>query len=237
MAITIKSTKDVRTNGVKCLVYGQAGSGKTRLCATAPSPIIISAESGLLSLREFDLPYIEVNSLSSLGDAYQWCVSSKEAHKYDTICIDSISEIAEVVLKDCLNGKSSDGKKVHGMQAYGKLKEVMIELVKDFRDLKGKNVYLSAKEEKVKEDDFGGSFVYRLLMPGTKLATEIPYLFDEVFQLETFLEEDKQTKTKTTESFLRTGMSFKHETKDRSGALDEWEFPDLTAIFEKIKNG
>ena len=40
-------------SGVKCVVYGPAGGGKTRLLATAPSPIILSAEKGLLSLKKF----------------------------------------------------------------------------------------------------------------------------------------------------------------------------------------
>lgn len=39
------------SQGVKMLVYGASGSGKTGLCATLPAPLIISAEGGLLRLR------------------------------------------------------------------------------------------------------------------------------------------------------------------------------------------
>ena len=66
MAIKIQSTADIQFVGVKCIIFGGAGVGKTRAIATAPSPIIISAEQGLLSLMEVDVPYIEVNSLEEL---------------------------------------------------------------------------------------------------------------------------------------------------------------------------
>ena len=37
--------------GVKILCYGEAGVGKTVLLATLPRPVLISAESGTLSLQ------------------------------------------------------------------------------------------------------------------------------------------------------------------------------------------
>ena len=50
MAINLKTTATIESSGVKVLVYGQAGSGKTTLIRTAPAPLILSAEAGLLSL-------------------------------------------------------------------------------------------------------------------------------------------------------------------------------------------
>ena len=52
MAVELRSTAGFVQEGVKVLVYGQAGAGKTRLIQTLPTPVIISAEGGLLSLRE-----------------------------------------------------------------------------------------------------------------------------------------------------------------------------------------
>jgi len=51
----LKSTKDAASSGIKALVYGLSGIGKTALAATTgdlPSTIIASAENGLLSLRK-----------------------------------------------------------------------------------------------------------------------------------------------------------------------------------------
>ena len=64
MALIFTTTKQAAIEGgVKVLVYGKAGSGKTRRCATAQKPLIISEEAGLLSLREYDIPVIEIKSI------------------------------------------------------------------------------------------------------------------------------------------------------------------------------
>lgn len=97
MAVRLQTTRDIGIRGVKLLVYGAAGSGKTSLVRTLPSPVILSAEAGLLSLSGTDIPYIDISSMDDLKDAYEW-VTSEEAAQFKSICLDSISEIAEVVL-------------------------------------------------------------------------------------------------------------------------------------------
>ncbi|WP_163493093.1 AAA family ATPase, partial [Haemophilus influenzae] len=76
MAIKLTNTKEATAkNGIKVCVYGQAGAGKTVLCATTPNlekTIIISAEAGLLSIAEADIDVIEIKSLQDLQDAYKW---------------------------------------------------------------------------------------------------------------------------------------------------------------------
>jgi hypothetical protein len=223
MAITIKKTNDVKQLHVKCICYGPSGTGKTTLCSTAPSPIILSAESGLMSLRGFDLPYIEISSYKELEEAHTWCVSSKEASKFQTICLDSITEIAEVILAD-LKKKVKDPR-----QAYGELQESMMGLLRSFRDLPNKHIYFSAKQEKIKDEQLGAIY-YGPMMPGKQLSQQLPYLFDEVFNSLTY--EDKDTKE--TSYWLRTKKDGQYEAKDRSGALDPWEQPNLTDIFGKI---
>ena len=231
MPITIKNTADVTTNGVKVVVYGPAGSGKTTLCGTAPNPIILSAESGLLSLRNLDLPYIEISTFDELEEVNKAIMDGKELGGYpmtmfDTVCLDSLSEIGEVVLAD-LKRKTKDPR-----QAYGEVQEKMLELIRKFRDLPGKNVYFSCKEEDVKNGITGG-ISYRPMMPGAKLPNQVPYFFDEVLNM--YVHTDPQTKEKT-RALLTSGDQF-YVAKDRSGSLDLWEPPDLTHIFNKIING
>ena len=97
MAIQLKGTGSISTAGVKMLVYGQAGAGKTTLINTLPHPIILSAEGGLLSLQDADLPYIEIRNVNDLEEAYKWVVSDA-ANGFESVALDSISEIAEVIL-------------------------------------------------------------------------------------------------------------------------------------------
>ena len=136
MAIKIQKTSDLSIDSVKCVVYGGAGVGKTRLCATAPNPIIISAESGLLSLADTNCDYIEINTLKQLDEAYK---ALKDSNDYDTICLDSLSEIAEVLVAE-LKPQFKDGR-----QVYMALADAMLPMLRRFRDIKGKNTIFTSK--------------------------------------------------------------------------------------------
>lgn len=223
----LQSTAHIASSqGVKVVVYGGAGSGKTVLCATAPRPVILSAEKGLLSLKSHNLPYIEIVTYDQLVEAHAWVMNSAEAKQFDTICLDSVSEIGEVVLAD-LKKRHKDPRK-----AYGEVQEQMIALLRSFRDLEQKHVYFAAKEEALK-DGLTGAITYGPMMPGTKLPQQLPYFFDEIFQL--FVYTDPSTKEET--RALRTAKDAQFVAKDRSGKLDPWEAPNLSDIFTKIMNG
>jgi hypothetical protein len=223
MAIRLTTTAQAaQLHGVKILCYGKAGTGKTTLCATAPNPVIISAEAGLLSLRGHEIPVIEVRSIDDLMEAYQWATESEEATHFETVCLDSLSEIAEVVL---LHAKKTTK---DPRQAYGELIEKMGNTVRAFRDLSGKHVYMSAKQESIK-DETAGTTLYGPSMPGAKLGGQLPYLFDEVFRLNI-----GRTPDGTEYRYLQTRPDFQSDAKDRSGALDAMEQPNLAHIINKI---
>ena len=97
MAIKLTTTAQAaRDSGLKLLVHGPAGAGKTTLCATTGEPtVIISAEAGLLSLRGHDIPVIEVGSIEDVHEAYRFVAESADARDFRWVCLDSISEIAE----------------------------------------------------------------------------------------------------------------------------------------------
>jgi phage nucleotide-binding protein len=142
MAIKLKSTGSLAENGVKLLVYGAAGSGKTTLIKTLPNVIVLSAEGGLLSIQDANLPYLEIGSMEDLREAFTWCKESKEAAGFESVVLDSISEVAEVVLHEELK-KQKDGR-----AAYGEMNTTMQDLIRAFRDLPGKHVFMTAKLEK-----------------------------------------------------------------------------------------
>lgn len=222
MAIQLKSTKQAALDGIKCLVHGPAGAGKTTLCSTTGEPtIIISAEAGLLSLRKFDIPVIEVKSLDQLYEAYEY-VAGPDGAKFSWVCLDSISEIAEVVL----NHEKKNSKDPR--QAYGSLAEKMTDLIRAFRDLPGKNVLFLCKQEKVK-DEQSGALLYSPSMPGNQLKNGLSYFFDEVMAIRV----EKDAEGNPTR-WLQTSRDFNYEAKDRSGSLDMFEPPDLAAIASKV---
>ena len=221
MAINLKSTGNLAGNGVKLLVYGQAGAGKTSLIPTLPNPIVLSAEGGLLSIQDAELPYIEITTMAELQEAYKWLAESAEAAQFESVAIDSISEIAEV----CLNYEKKVNKDPRA--AYGAMQEQMADIIRAFRDLPAKHVYMSAKLEKTQDEM--GRILYAPSMPGNKTGQSLPYFFDEVLALR--VEKDAEGATQRALMCDSDGLWL---AKDRSGKLDAWEAPDLKVIINKI---
>jgi phage nucleotide-binding protein len=220
MAISLKRTGTLASNGVKLLVYGQAGAGKTTLIKTLPKPIVLSAEAGLLSIQDADIPYIEVNSIETIREAYTW-LGTDEGKQFETVALDSISEIAEVVL----NSEKKTAKDPR--QAYGAMQEHMADIIRAFRDIPGRNVYMSAKLEKSQDET--GRILYAPSMPGNKTGQQLPYFFDEVLALR--VERDAEGNPQRALMCDSDGL---WTAKDRSGKLSQWEAPDLGEIIAKI---
>lgn len=232
------TSEEAKTNGVKLMVFGPSGYGKTMLNATLPDNIIISAESGLLSLSpknirrvygdnapgiSYNIPVIKVANIDDLYDAYKWARDSHEAKQYQTISLDSITEIMEQVLTRA----KTDYK--NGMQAYGWLASESLALMKNFREIIGTNIYMSSKMAR-QVDDLTNVTKYVPMAPGKQIGPQIPYLFDMMFALRVAQNEEGQTYR-----YLQTGPCLEYDAKDRSGSCEFSEFPHLGDIIEKIK--
>ena len=220
MAIQLKSTQDTHRNGLKIVVFGASGSGKTTLIKTLPNPVILSAEAGLLSINDSKIPYIEIRNVEDLMEAYKWASSSAEASQFESVALDSISEVGEVVLAN-EKRKNKDGR-----AAYGEMQTVMMDVLRAFRNLSGKHVYMSAKMEKSQDEN--GRVMYSPGMPGAKLAQQIPYIVDECYALRNEKDADG-----IIQRALMTESDGLWAVKSR-GKVDPWEAPDLGAIIRKI---
>lgn len=220
MPIKIRHTSEVAQDGVKILVYGQSGVGKTRLISTLPKPIILSAESGELTLSDCDIPFIEIKTLGDLEDAHEWLKSSDEAKMYHSIAIDSISEIGDIVL-GVEKKLTKDGR-----MAYGAMADKISELVRKFRDIKGYNVYMSAKLDRIQDE--ANRMLYGPSMPGSKTGASLPYQFDVVAALRHIPNDDG-----TTSRMLMCDGDANWTAKSRIAGVDAFEEPDLGAIIRK----
>jgi hypothetical protein len=217
----IKYTNSIKLNyGVKACLFGASGVGKTRLLATAPEPVVLSAESGLLSLRKEKVPYIEIGTYKQLTEAYQWATQSSEARRYHTFALDSLSEVAETVLGEELK-KTPDPRK-----AYGETQQQMYRLIRNFRDIPEKHIVMVAKEMLV---DVGTTKCACAIMPSEKLQAQVPYFFDLVLHM--YVGNDPTNGTRYTG--LHTSSSINWQAKDRSGSLDAIEYPNLSNVFSK----
>lgn len=221
MAVNLKTTRGLSAHGVKMLVYGEAGSGKTTLIKTLPAPVILSAEGGLLSIADQDIPFIEVSDMDTLQEAYEWLEGSEEAWQFQSVALDSISEIAEV----CLSAEKKATKDPRA--AYGNMQDEISSKIRKFRDLPGRNMYFSAKLEK--SQDEMGRILYAPGMPGNKMAQAMPYFFDEILALR----KEKDEHGNTVRALMCEGDGL-WTAKDRSNRLEAWEAPDLGEIIRKI---
>lgn len=223
MAIKIKSTSQ-SVNSVKALIFGESGVGKTKLAATAPTPLILNAEGGLLSVAADNLDSVDIKTVDDVMEVYQFLTESEDAKKYETLILDSVSEIAEVYL-NTLKKQYTDAR-----QAYGQLGTDVTEMIRAYRDIKNKHVYFIAKAGKVENEN--GISEVKAIMPGKTLMNGLPFFFDEVMALRIGKLEDKSTYR-----YLQTNSSLGYLCKDRSGTLDDKEEPDLGKLFSKIVKG
>ena len=225
MAISLKRTGSLTTPFVKVLVTGESGAGKTRSLGHFGQDIFIfSHEGGLLSLRDEDIAYAEVSGVDDIYEAYRWATESKEGSAFSTIGIDSLSDIAEVVLS--AEKKTGKGAK-DPRAAYGEMQDKVGDIIRAFRDMPGKNVIFTSKVEKGQTET--GELRWVASLPGKKLTADVPYFFDEVLAVRTHRASDG-----TVSRGFQCADDGVWHAKDRSGRLDPWEPYDLKAIVAKI---
>ena len=205
------------------VTYGLSGSGKAFAISTIEGPcLILSAEAGLRSLADFDIPAVEIEHPGQLMDILRWLAESKEAEQYTWVCLDSISEIAEQILI-VEKRANKDGRK-----AYGEMAAKTTEVIRAFRDLK-KCVYMTAKLDRVK-DEFSGGLVCAPDMPGQRMRGQLPYLVDHVFALQARKDAEGNIKR-----YFQTVGDEKFVAKSRGGRLKQFVPPNLTRINNLLK--
>lgn len=215
----IKSTIDIKPDKFNCLVYGESGVGKTTLASTLDNCLIVSMESGLLSLKDYEVDYIEVNSLEKLKSVLTEAANSS----YDTIFIDSLTEIAQLMVAHCKTVYPNDNQV---MKVYGLYNDMITKMIKFTRDM-NKNVVYTALE-KVDKDNVGVRF--HLPDLSGSIATKCPALFDFVFNLSVFEQDEKEVRA------LLTSNKNNYICKSRTRNLSEYEPANLGKVINKAFN-
>lgn len=233
----IKSTHDKREEGIKCLIIGQPGAGKTFLASTLDhqKTLIVNAENGLKTLEEFSIDTVDLTK----DDAGQniamhlrverlrqlmMLLSQKEIQeKYDNVFVDSLTEIGEIFYADA-EAKYPDIR--NGMQKYGELSKNLVSFIKFARDLTMYNVFFTALEKA--EKDNVGRTQYICNVRGS-ICWTISKFFDEVYSLRVFKRDEE-----TVRALVTTPIDG-YEGKSRSRKLKEYEQANLGNIMEKLK--
>lgn len=204
---------------IKAVIYGASGSGKTHFAATAPRPIFASAEGGLLSTANMgkQIDFVEIKTVEDLRKLLTFLKDEK--HEYETVVIDSISEINEII-KEGIERKRG---RAMQLQDWGELSKAIKGILRGFRDLPMHTIFIA--QESVEKDDQKIQKIVPSL--NGKAATEIAYFMDIVGYSYISKTEGHQIMTLPHELYL---------TKDRSSRIGNDAPPDFTEWENRVKS-
>lgn len=211
--------------GFKALAYGPPGEGKTPLIMTAPRPVMLVCEPGMLSMRNaHNVAAWEGDTPERCAEFFTWLNSSHEAKNFDTACVDSFSQYAEIVLKRALE------KNTHGLKAYGVMAETVNETAHKLYYMREKHMYLICKETVIDE---GGMKKRKPYFPGQDLNVKMPHLFDSILHVARAQIPGIIKPTLAIRTFGTSDIMARIRTSN-PGLFNELEPPDLTALIAKV---
>ena len=227
------STSAAGSQHHKTLIYGHHGYGKTFQCRFYAEEygkgLIISGESGLSSLSDVDIDYVEFHG----WDRKHWpnlkedelcfrdilrLIMSEDFKKqgYKWIAIDSLTEMSDRCMTDV--EKSFDNP--NDMRKWQDYERQMIGALKLIRDMPYEIVMTClAKEEKNDND----AVEYWPMVQQTKVAKKLPALFDHVFCGIRSTDESSGAVTVTRQIITDDVRGWKGKTRDPRGRLSPVE--------------
>ena len=224
-----KTTEDVVYNSPKIIVFGDPDCGKTRLIPTAPNPLIISAESGLISIRGTGLKVWEIENFKEIQN--EVLPYLKTQTEFETICFDTLTDICEKALVHHSKGESKDGNKKHGQAVYGEALTDLVDVLTQIRNLPS-NVYMICRNQFRQYGQKGSGERWGPQSIGQQLPQSLPFFFSGCFFMQNFLNEE----TNQMQPYLLTKNvnNPQYMVRDRTGKLEEWEPANLQYIFNKL---
>lgn len=201
---------------IKAVVYGASGTWKTVFWWTAPKPIFASAEGWLLSIAGKNPAFVEIKSLKDLQELLDYL--QKQPHDYETVIIDSITEINDIIKVDI---EKRTGRSMQ-LADWWELSKKIRGVLRGFRDLPMHTLFI-AQESMDKDEDKVTKIVPSL---NWKAATEIAYFMDVVWYL--FIDKAGERK-------MITAPNEKLLTKDRTSLIWNDTPVDFGVWVEKVK--
>ena len=246
--------------GVKALITGPAGIGKTSLLWTLdpPKTLFLDLEAGDLAVqswpgdavrprtwqecRDFAVYIGGLNPANEPGTLYSQqhyeAIVSEfgdpgRLDRYDTVFIDSITVAGRLCLKWAQQQPeafSDRTGKPDTRGMYGLLGRQMMEWLGHLQHTRGKSVVFVGILEEI-TDDFNRR-TYRLQIDGQKTGLELPGIVDQVISM-VQLTTDEGAPYRA--FVCQTLNTWGYPAKDRSGRLDMIEEPHLGRLMTKIK--
>jgi hypothetical protein len=217
-ASDLKPAKEfARKFGCKAIVYGPAGTGKTPIINSAPRPVLLATEPGLLSMRNSEVPTWIAPTKDKIDEFFKWFELSAEAKKFDTLAVDSVSQMCEIALNDAKKRIK------HGLQQYGDMADYIAPYLERLYFMPEKHMYLICKEE-VQDSGYR-----RPYYPGKQLAIQIPHRYDCIIRVAKVPIPNLGEQT----AFQCNG-TYDVMARNRTGDLADFEPPHFGEIVKKV---
>lgn len=150
----IKSTADLSLDYAKVVLYGPPGSGKTTMGATFPDVLFLSAESGLLSVRDRKIDVWEITKWEDLEEAFGFLRGGE--HKYKSVVIDSLTEVQKKLNEHIVkkfSGKRRDYEDLMSQSDWGYSIDRLRRMCRAFRDLPLNVVFIALDVTEITEQE------------------------------------------------------------------------------------
>lgn len=236
MAVTVQSTKGyMQRGGVKMMIYGKRGVGKTPIIAELPKVLIIASEDGLASVRNKNVDFIEMKTMAQIKEVMAWLRSPSNIAKYDTIAHDGISYLTHAVFSEIARKATHNNK----VQYYGELASQIMPFVELLTNEIQKNVIMTAWQGDLYHPVTEKIIGHEPYTAGKAIANYLMHFFDLTAHMQRHAQNIQQADGTVVQQqipYLQTVEAngiFARSRKE--GCLDAFEPADLLTIINKLK--
>jgi hypothetical protein len=246
-----------KKHGVKILLLGPPGMGKTSQLRTLPDldRVLVESEAGHLAVRDLRVPMIRIDDWQTARDlacriggpnaSFPPTACYSPTHfeaiggwlpgldEIDTLFIDSVTQIIRLAFRYAeqqpeASSERTGKKDLRG--AYGLLAREVLLWLNQLQHTTALNIVLVGVLE-LASDEFNRG-LWQLQCEGSKVGRELPGIVDEIITYQ-FL--DFGDGKPPERGFVCTSPNaWGYPAKDRSGHLDQIEPPDLGRLLDKL---